>query len=167
MKTFFLSILFIIFGFPSFANDQYTKSDCEYLAKEREYIKKRLNAGYRVREGNRLNERDQELFRVISKHCRKPVDDSAYFYSSQPSQTVTNLVPNYPISSSAINDNWSAHNRVYQGEKLEAWEAFYKMPSRCRHRQSAQADFVFCAENKAEQRQEFEKYWENRVNFSR
>lgn len=162
----YLFIFLALIAFQASPNEQYSAYRCNALKEEKQRIQDRFARGYGASEANYLNDRDRELFRIMRKHCVKPTPQPSYQVQSAPYESDQfNQLSSY--NSAAINDNWSARNRVYQGEKLEAWEAFYKMPSRCRQRQPAQADFVFCAENKAEQRQAFEKHWKNRVNVSR
>ena len=154
-------ILLLLSPLTAIANDQYSKQHCDALKTEKERIQERFTKRYGVAEGNRLNERDRELFMLISKHCRSPIDNRPSYSNSQP------IYDEYRSSSSsssmAINDNWSAQNRVYQGEKLKAWETFYKMPARCRQKSPQHDDFVFCADDKAQQKKAFEQYWKNRI----
>lgn len=161
MKRLVTISAFFLFSPFLFANPQYTQYDCDQLAAERENIRKRLNSGYRVREGNYLNERDRKLFIEISKHCRNPVKEENYFYYSDSIRT-TSSQPS-PVTSRPsrrpVNTNYTANNRVFSGDKREAWDRFYKIPARCRSKDLTPDDFVFCAEDKADQRRDFEANW--------
>lgn len=46
----------------------------------------------------------------------------------------------------------------YQGDKQQAWLAFYQQPSHCRRPKSL-VEFAFCSENKQKQRVDFEKHY--------
>ena len=157
----YVLILLMLSPLTAIANDQYSKQHCDALKAEKERIQERFTKRYGVAEGNRLNERDRELFMLISKHCRSPIDNRLSNSDSQP--TFDEYRSSSSASSMAINDNWSAQNRVYQGEKLKAWETFYKMPARCRQKSPQHDDFVFCADDKAQQKKAFEQYWKNRI----
>lgn len=159
----FITLSFII-SIPTHAYEQYSEQHCNALKKEKEQIQERFARGYGVAEGNYLNDRDREIFRIMRKHCVKPVQpNSGASYRSGSSEQLT-INPSY--NADAINDNWSAQNRIYEGEKLKAWEQFYKMPAKCRHKQSKDNDFVACADDKAEQRKQFEAYWRNRIKLN-
>lgn len=155
-----LSVVFLItllFSSLTFANEQYSRQHCEQLIKEKEQVRKLMNSGYRERQRNSLNDKDRKLFNLISKHCRAPVTESDTDYSSQPSSSLRQQPINN--SSSAINDNWSAHNLTYTGAKVVAWDNFYKIPKACRNHEISADDFIFCADDKKAQRAKFEKYW--------
>ena len=158
-----LYLLFALIPYLSYADEQYSEYHCNELKKEKERIQERFTKGYGVAEGNYLNDRDRELFQIMRKHCVAPVkpnDDVVY------KRRQTDNFPAFSYDASAINDNWSAQNRTYEGEKLKAWEAFYKMPAKCRQKNSANHDFVACADDKAKQKIQFESYWRNRITIN-
>lgn len=159
------AILFCaVFASSAFAQDQYSEYHCKTLKAEKERIQEQFTQGYGVSLGNYLNERDRELFQIMRKHCVSPIKPGHSDDYNEPETKAVITTPSYDPN--AINDNWSAQNRVYRGEKLEAWQSFYKMPAQCRHKQSSDHDFVACADNKAMQRKEFEKYWRNRIKLN-
>jgi len=131
------------------------------LKKEKQRIQERFTKGYGVAEGNYLNDRDRELFQIMRKHCVAPIKPNDTGYKR--TETVKLPSASALYDASVINDNWSAQNRTYEGEKLKAWEAFYKMPAKCRQKNSANHDFVACADDKAKQKSQFENYWRNRI----
>lgn len=160
----YLLIGFLLTSFFTVADEQYSSQHCAALKAEKERIQQRFAKGYGVAEGNYLNDRDREIFQIMRKHCVSPVrSGSSDNYQGQEAKDV---ITNPSYDSTSINDNWSAQNRVYRGEKLEAWQSFYKMPSKCRHKQSSDHDFVACADDKAEQRKRFEAYWRNRIKLN-
>lgn len=153
--------LLLLSPLTALANEQYSTYHCDELKAEKEYIQKRFTQGYRIKEGKRLNERDTELFILIAKHCRSPV---GYPNSDTSPQRVNQKYrPGPSYSYKAINDNWSARNPTYTGEKLLAWDNFYKIPPKCRTIKQNSDDFIFCSEDKLQQREYFEKYWKNRI----
>lgn len=163
----FLLLIPLIFSFYALSAEQYYDFECRNLQNERDYIQKRLKAGYGVREGNYLNERDRELFTEIAKHCKKPIkreDISSYSYSDRPVRNAPIVTRQYHRP---INTNYSGHNKIYYGEKRDAWDKYYKMPDRCRAKNLKHEDFVFCAEDKADKRDKFEEYWLLQMNANR
>jgi hypothetical protein len=60
---------------------------------------------------------------------------------------------------------WSGRNAIFKGDKVAAWTEFYQVPTRCRQKQLTEAEFVLCADHKAQQRQLFDQKWQ-RLNFS-
>jgi hypothetical protein len=166
MELFMRTMIYLAFALSPFltaANEQYSEYHCQELKKEKERIQERFAKGYGVAEGNYLNDRDRELFQIMRKHCVTPIKmNETTIY--QEAKTVKQ--PSLSYDASAINDNWSAQNQTYQGEKLKAWEAFYKMPVKCRQKNSANHDFVACADDKAQQKIQFEIYWRNRIRIN-
>ncbi|MDP5131719.1 MAG: hypothetical protein NWQ54_12610 [Paraglaciecola sp.] len=162
MKWILVAVL-MLFHNPLIASTQYSQAQCNELKKQREYIRKRMNAGYGVAEGNWLNERDRELFQTIGLRCKQA--------SSSVSHSLHNTSENIytPMSTSlsepaksALKDmpDWSAENAIFSGSKAAAWADFYQVPTHCRQKTLSETDFVKCANHKAEQRQQFIKKWE-------
>lgn len=159
-----LRYLFIIFAAllssHLLAYEQYTVGQCKAIEAERERIKSRFRAGFRASERNYLNRRDNELFQLLSRHCTSP---RRQVTSSQPSSLTRSVTRSSSAINQPTNTNYSARNRVYTGEKAQAWQYFYQVPEQCRLRNPSQADFVACAEDRTRQRREFEAQW-NQVN---
>ena len=156
-----LTAALLIFPLAALANDQYSQRRCDSLNAERETIRKRFNSGYGVSERNYLNKRDRELFMLISTHCKKPVQERRLSTIQTPvrsEQTTSSSATTSSVTRSP-RANFSARNHVFSPEKSAAWDAFYKIPARCRSRDTAPEDFVFYAEDKADQRREFERQW--------
>lgn len=157
-----LCILLILSRAPAFAADQYSKAQCDDLKNQKEQIRKRMNAGYGVQEGNWLNKRDRELFRLIGLHCSSPnstrhsgITASSNLAASSASAEVTS-----PTTSLSKMPDWSANNAVFRGEKAAAWSEYYQVPTKCRQRNLSETDFVQCAEHKATERQKFARAWD-------
>lgn len=161
----FLSfILLLPLSLNTYADEQYSAQHCKALKEEKERIQERFAKGYGVAEGNYLNARDIELFQLMRKHCVKPTLPNADsltddYLTESPSKRTYNV--------KSINDNWSAHNKTYHGEKADAWLDFYKVPYRCRQKDSTTDDFIYCSEFKAKRRVEFEEYWKNRITLKK
>ncbi|MEH8017782.1 hypothetical protein MN202_11085 [Rheinheimera muenzenbergensis] len=156
-------LLFVLIPLFTYADQQYSETHCNELKKEKERIQERFTKGYGVAEGNYLNDRDRELFQIMRKYCVAPIkpNDGVDYKQGE-----TDSIPEISYDSSSINDNWSAQNRTYEGEKLKAWAAFYKMPAKCRQKNSANHDFVACADDKAKQKIQFESYWRNNIKIN-
>lgn len=152
-----LAFALLFFPFNALSNEQFTQRKCDELKEEKEYIRKRFNAGYGVAEGNYLNKRDREIFMLMSAHCRNPLKETQrqIYYSDRPAPQNQAITQPRRLPKSS----YTIRNNVYTPEKSAAWDAFYQVPSRCRSKDTSQEDFVFCAENKAQQKREFEKQW--------
>lgn len=157
MKLPVFLLLTLLFSSLTLSNEQYSRQYCEQLINEKEQVRKMMNAGYGERQRNSLNNKDRRLFNLISKHCRAPVTESDSVYSPEPTSSLQQQPKNN--SSSAINNNWSAHNPTYTGAKVVAWDKFYQIPKACRNHEISADDFIFCADDKNAQRAKFENYW--------
>lgn len=164
------SMLLLLFALSplSYADEQYSEYHCNELKKEKQRIQERFTKGYGVAEGNYLNDRDRELFQIMRKHCVRPTTpdepSASIGFSDEPEKH--RPVNGAPYNPRAINENWSAMNKTYVGEKREAWDSFYKIPAKCRQVSMSGDDFIFCSEDKLEQRKQFEVYWRNRIKIN-
>ena len=158
-------ILLALIASHAVANEQYSAQHCKALKEEKQRIQERFAKGYGDALRNYLNDRDKQIFQIMRKYCVKPTTENKF---AKPNSTTPR--PNQPKSShaltydpSAINDNWSARNPTYTGEKRLAWDDFYKIPARCRKINQNSDDFITCSEDKLQQRERFEEYWKNRI----
>ncbi|MEN3159615.1 hypothetical protein ABC502_14640 [Alkalimonas sp. NCh-2] len=159
MLRFFLISITALYSSTLLAHQQYTVAQCEAIAEERERIKSRFRTGYRAHERDSLNRRDNYLFQQLSRHCTNPIQPGTGQASSNTQHQRTVTRSRTTVSNQPINTNYSARNRVYTGEKAQAWQDFYQASDECRRRNPSQADFVACAEDRTRQRREFEALW--------
>lgn len=176
MKWILLLVLILIYS-PLWAAEQYTKAHCDRLKQQKELIRKRLNAGYGFAEGEQLDKQDRQLFQIIAAHCTSPIadtypneapsDDSAdeQVDAQETSQNLRQFPSKYANVSLQQMPAWSGHNAIFQGDKVAAWTEFYQVPKDCRKKQLSEAEFVLCANHKAQQRELFEQKWQ-RLKFS-
>lgn len=153
---------------PLCAAEQYSKAQCDNLKQQKEQIRQRFNAGYDIAEGEWLKKLDDKLFFLIASHCTSPlahaaVDDSSDEDPEYASQTARNS----SAATSAYNGlslqempDWSGHNAIFKGDKVAAWTEFYQVPRQCRQKRLSEAEFVQCAEDKAQQKRRFEQRWQ-------
>lgn len=167
MKWIFLS-LFILTHSPLWAAEQYTKAQCDRLKQQKELVRKRLNAGYGLAEGEQLDKQDRELFQLIAAYCTSPVADSEtrYEIDDAPSDEQITSPIQHPAPTKYANVSlqqmpaWSGRNAIFKGDKVAAWTEFYQVPKHCRQKQLSEAEFVLCANHKAQQRELFEHKWQ-------
>lgn len=176
MKWILLLVLILICS-PLWAAEQYTKAHCDGLKQQKELIRKHLNAGYGFAEGEQLDKQDRKLFRMIAAHCTSPIadtspvedpiDDSAD--GQDDAQETTQNHRQFPSKYANVSlqqmPAWSAQNAIFQGDKVAAWTEFYQVPKHCRKKQLSEAEFILCANHKAQQRELFEQKWQ-RLKFS-
>ncbi|WP_417707441.1 hypothetical protein [Rheinheimera aquimaris] len=164
MKRIFLIAVLLTSSLLSAAT-QYSKAQCDGLKAQKEQIRKRMNQGYGVAEGNWLNKRDRELFMLIGQHCSSPFENEAKVSNSGAHPTAPR--PN-SMHSSTIQKNmpdWSATNHIFKGDQAAAWSQYYQVPNQCRQKNLSEADFVKCANHKSEQRKQFDQMWQS-LNFT-
>lgn len=153
MNKWILLLANLLVSPTSIANEQYSKNQCDNIEAERESIRKRMNRSYSAQQGERWNKRSDELFTLLARHCKKPTKSAGnggnYSYQSNPTGLLNTKVYNSTVYSNSYNDD----------KKREAWGEFYKLPERCRAKKIQQADFVWCSENKVEQKALFESTW--------
>ncbi|MDP5151639.1 hypothetical protein [Rheinheimera baltica] len=143
-----------------FAAEQYSKAECDNLKHQKEQIRKRMNQGYGVAEGNWLNKRDRELFRLIGLHCSSPNEDRASTTTERVDMSPSVSRNSRPSTSLQDMPNWSANNDIFKDDKAAAWSEYYQVPVRCRQKALSEIDFVQCADHKAEQRKQFDEMWQ-------
>ncbi|SEI13129.1 hypothetical protein SAMN05660691_04048 [Rheinheimera pacifica] len=119
-----------------------------------------MNSGYGVEEGNWLNKRDRELFKLIGVHCSSPNLHSSSGDSRISSFSDTATVKRPAVSLSDMPD-WRADNAIFKGDKSAAWSEYYQVPVSCRQKNLSEDDFVKCAEHKTQQRKQFDAAWNN------
>lgn len=120
-----------------------------------------MNAGYGVEEGNWLNKRDRELFKLIGLHCSSRTLRSGSGAISRVSPSSDTSTVQRPAVSLSDMPDWRADNAIFKGDKSAAWSEYYQVPVSCRQRNLSENDFVKCAEHKAHQRMQFDAAWEN------
>lgn len=163
-----LLLVVILTHSPLCAAEQYTKVQCDDLKQQKEQIRQRFNAGYGVAEGEWLKKLDDKIFFLIASHCNSPLAHAAVAGSSNENQGyASQTARNSSAATSAYNElslqempAWSGHNAIFKGDKVAAWTEFYQMPRHCRQKQLSEAEFVQCAEDKAQQKRRFEQRWQ-------
>ncbi|GKW53266.1 hypothetical protein NCCP2140_23190 [Pseudoalteromonas sp. NCCP-2140] len=157
MNKWILFLATLLASFNTVAEEQYSKSRCDNIEAERESIRKRMNRSYTARQGEHWNQRLDELFTLLARHCKHPKRSSGkggtYTYRSNPTALLNTKVHNSTVYSNSYNDD----------KKRHAWGQFYQLPNRCRAKNIQQADFVWCSENKAEQKALFESAWSGKA----
>lgn len=156
-----LCVVLLLFHVHGFAAAQYSKEQCDDFKQQKEQIRKRMNAGYGVQEGNWLNKRDRELFQLIGSHCSNPVAHKSSEKSVVIRSAQVTSAPSHQSVSLQNMPGWSANNATFKGDKAAAWSDYYQVPAKCRQRNLSELDFVQCAEHKAAVRKEFEHSWDN------
>ena len=153
---------------PLWAAKPYTKAQCDDLKQQKEQIRKRFNAGYGVAEGEWLKKLDDELFFLIASHCTSPLANVAVAArSDEDPEYASQTARNSSAATSAYNGlslqempAWSGDNAIFKGDKVAAWTEFYQVPRQCRQKRLSEAEFVQCAEDKAQQKRRFEQRWQ-------
>lgn len=69
LLVFILSILTVE------AAPQFSQSECQKLNEERLQLQKQLRQPYTQQQGKQLQARQQELLRLLQRHCRQPKKD--------------------------------------------------------------------------------------------
>lgn len=155
-----LCLLLLITHVPVFSAIQYSKAQCDNLKRQKELIRKRMNAGYGVEEGNWLDKRDRELFKLIGFHCSSPNLRSGSVASRASPSSDASTIKRPAVSLSDMPD-WRADNAIFKGDKSAAWSEYYQVPVSCRQKNLSEEDFVKCAEHKSQQRKQFDAAWNN------
>lgn len=52
---------------------QYSQAECQKLNTERLEIKKKLRQPYQPAQGKKLQQREEEVTRILKRHCKKPI----------------------------------------------------------------------------------------------
>jgi len=154
MNKWILLLAILLVGQNAVAVEQYYQSQCDRIKAEREGIRKRMNRSYTAEQGERWNKRSDELFTLLAKYCKNPKRTSGnggtHTYQSSSTALLNTKVHNSTVYSNSFNDD----------KKRIAWGQFYQLPERCRAKKIEQADFVWCSENKSEQKALFESIWD-------
>ncbi len=152
--------IFVVFGLfwqlPLQAAEQYSQFVCDNLEDRLEFIQKRTSSGYDINASSSTTAKDFALMQEYNSHCQHPVDTVRVIRGAiQESQTA-----NYADTQLQDMPSLSGNNATYHGEKADAWEDFYQVSRLCRKKQLTEAQFIWCAEHKAEQRAKFEHEWQ-------
>ena len=154
----------VISSNSTLAAEQYSQSRCDAIKAEREKVQDRMRAGYKAAEGERLRRRSTELFEILGRHCISPTNGrSRSSVSPRYSRSSANDLLNKKVHDSTV------YSKTYDSDRKRlAWSNFYQYPQRCRANELQQTDFVWCSENRAEQRTKFEDQWhaQNKVSTS-
>lgn len=146
----------VISSNSTLAAEQYSQSRCDAIKAEREKVQDRMRAGYKAAEGERLRRRSTELFEILGRHCISPTNGRSY---SSGSRTYTRSSAN-DLLNKKVHDS-TVYSKTYDSDsKRLAWSSFYQYPERFRAKEMQQTDFVWCSENRAEQRAKFEAQWQ-------
>lgn len=150
-------ILALLLPQPLFASEQYSTYQCDNLRDRIEFLRKRTSSGYDVAASSASSPRDGDLVAEYSAHCQHPVDTVRVVRGAiNPSPA-----SDYQYDSLENMPSFSANNATFSGEKADAWADFYQLPQQCRQKKPTDDVFVFCAENKIKQRNEFERVWQS------
>ena len=154
MTKWILLILATVFAAKLHAVEVYSQARCDSIKKEREAIRSKFRRGYSSAEGERLTARDKSLFIQLAEHCGKAKKASSSYRTSSVRSTNSNWLLNQKVS------GMSLHSDSYRDKaKLDAWSKFYTLPKRCRKKDMASADFVWCSEYRGKQKDIFEAQW--------
>ena len=160
------TLLFSLIGlvFSGVVQADYSSSRCEAIKNEREQIRERQRQGYSAFEGERLRKRDDYLFIELSRHCSgQRVDGTSsqartFSYNQRQRELALQAQKEWEILSQKFPD-MSANNALYEGSKGDAWLSFLVIPAKCRVKNISYADFVWCSEDKKQQKTNFETFW--------
>ena len=75
MRWFLLSSAMLAFSVQ--AAPQFSLAQCQQLNAERLQIQKKLRLPYDEAQGRKMQQRQEELSRILHRHCQKPVKDGA------------------------------------------------------------------------------------------
>ena len=62
----------LLLGFSVHGAPQFSQAECQKLNAERLDIKKKLRQPYDMAQGIKLQQRQEEVTRVLNRHCKKP-----------------------------------------------------------------------------------------------
>lgn len=65
----------VLLSVPVQAVQQFSQTECQTLNKERRTVRKQLRQPYKAAQGKALQQREQQLQKLLTQHCRKPVPD--------------------------------------------------------------------------------------------
>ena len=72
-----LSLLITLLPVLVVAAPQFSLAQCQQLNAERIQIQKKLRQPYDEAQGRKMQQRLEELSRILHRHCQKPVKDGA------------------------------------------------------------------------------------------
>ena len=73
----YIALLLWLFSLPLQAAPQFSLQQCQQLNAERLQIQKKLRQPYDEAQGRKMQQRLEELSRILHRHCQKPVKDGA------------------------------------------------------------------------------------------
>lgn len=160
------TLLFSLVGllFSGVVKAEYSHARCESIKNEREQIRAKQREGYSSYEGERLRKRDDYLFIELSRHCSgqrfagASGDTKGLSYNQRQQQLALQAQKDWEVLSQKFPD-MSANNALYEGSKGDAWLSFLVIPEKCRVKNISYADFVWCSEDKQQQKSHFETFW--------
>lgn len=153
----------LILSCGTLAAEQYSQTQCNNIKAERERIQSQMRAGYSAAKGERLRKRSTELFEQLGRHCNSPTNGNRRRSSSRTyTRSSANDLLNKKVYDSTV------YSKTYDSDsKRLHWNKFYQHPERCRTKDMQQTDFVWCSENRAEQRAQFEMQWQSKAKVSK
>lgn len=155
-------------------NEQYSQRWCKHISEQRQHVVARMDAKNATeREKLHLTERNQEMLKLIDRHCKNPIPDpvdapkkvgSAKADVQNAAQTASTNAAAVAAAAAAAAEEKKLNitSTIFLGEQAAAWEAYYKPHWRCRRKNMDTDDFIFCTEDKSQQRDAFIKMWEQR-----
>lgn len=149
----------LVFSADIVGAEQYSQTRCNQIEAEREKIRDRMRSSYTSQQGERLRRRSTELFKKLGNHCKRPTKGySRRVYANTYVPPSSNELLNKKVYDSTV------FGKSYNSDdKRLEWGRFYQLPGRCRAKQMERTDFVWCSENRAEQRAAFEAQWQTKV----
>ncbi|MFY8325236.1 hypothetical protein [Pseudoalteromonas sp. ZZD1] len=157
----------LILSSGTLAAEQYSQAHCDRIEAERENIRERMRSSYTAALGERLRKRSTALFEQLGRHCKSPTKTSSRSGSRTYMRSSANDLLNKKVY------DFTVYSKTYDSDsKRLQWNEFYQHPERCRTKDMQKTDFVWCSENRAEQRARFEAQWQpsnkvsNRMNNS-
>lgn len=145
----------LVLSVSTMAAGQYSQAQCDRIEAERESIIDRMRSSYTATQGERLRKRSTALFEQLGRHCKSPTRAGSRSGSRTYVRSSANDLLNKKVHDSTV------YSKTYDSDsKRLQWNNFYQHPDRCRKKQMQQADFVWCSENRAEQRARFEAQWQ-------
>lgn len=136
------------------AAEQYSQAQCDRIKTERENIRDRMRSSYTSVQGERFRKRSTALFEQLGRYCKSPTKAGSRSGSRTYTRSSANNLLNKKVYDSTV------YSKTYDSDsKRIKWNQFYQHPERCRTKDMQQTDFVWCSENRAEQRTKFEDQW--------
>jgi len=153
----------LVFSADMVAAEQYSQTQCNQIEAERERIRDRMRSSYTSQQGERLRRRSTELFKMLGNHCKRPTEG----YSRRVYADTYVPPPANELLNKKVHDSTVFGKTYNSDDKRLEWGRFYQLPGRCRAKQMEQTDFVWCSENRAEQRATFEAQWQTKIGLNK